>query len=124
MKESSTKRSLGTQLLMLGAIPAILMFVGLMVFFTNARLSDARQDLFDSTQKLVDNMAPALEYAVVSGNRDILSEILEESISGTSLEWIRVTDVVGTELARGRPGTVRCSPFQYRNPPASRGSRQ
>lgn len=108
MKESSTKRSLGTQLLMLGAIPAILMFVGLMVFFTNARLSDARQDLFDSTQKLVDNMAPALEYAVVSGNRDILSEILEESISGTSLEWIRVTDVVGTELGFvGRDGVTQ-----------------
>lgn len=98
MKDVSRKRSLATQLLLLGAIPAALMFIGLMVFFTNARLTDARQDLFDSTQKLADNLAPALEYAVVSGNRNVLDKLLEESMVGTNLEWIRVTDVTGTEL--------------------------
>lgn len=98
MKGSVRKRSLGTQLLLLGAIPAALMFVGLMLFFTNARLSDARQDLFDSTQKLADNLAPALEYAVVAGNREALDEILAQAISGTSLEWIRVTNVVGNQV--------------------------
>ncbi|MFC4259010.1 ATP-binding protein [Marinobacter lacisalsi] len=92
------QRSLGTQLLLLGAIPAILMFVGLMVFFTNARLSDARQDLFDSTQKLADNLAPALEYAVLAGNHNILDEILDQAMAGSSLEWIRVTDVMGHEV--------------------------
>lgn len=69
-----------------------------MVFFTNARLSDARQDLFDSTQKLADNLAPALEYAVLAGNRNILNEILEQSMAGSALEWIRVTDVTGNEI--------------------------
>lgn len=98
MKYSARKRSLSKQLLLLGALPAVLMFVGLMAFFTNARLSDARQDLFDSTQKLADNLAPALEYAVVAGNRIVLEDILENSMHGDSLEWIRVTDVVGNEL--------------------------
>lgn len=98
MRYLTGRRSLGTQLLLLGAIPAILMFIGLMVFFTNARLSDARQDLFDSTQKLADNLAPALEYAVLAGNRNILNEILEQSMAGSALEWIRVTDVTGNEI--------------------------
>jgi signal transduction histidine kinase/ActR/RegA family two-component response regulator len=105
MKHSARKRSLDTQLLILGAIPAILMFVGLMAFFTNARLSDARQELFDSTQRLTDNLAPALEYAVVSGNRQVLDEILKQSMAGSSLEWIRITDVVGSQLGFvGRKG--------------------
>lgn len=98
MKSPGSNRSLATQLLLLGAIPAVLMFVGLMVFFTNARLSDARQDLFDSTQKLADNLAPAMEYAVVSGNTEVLDDILRDSMADTSLEWIRVTDVVGNEI--------------------------
>lgn len=98
MKYQAGQRSLGTQLLLLGAIPAILMFIGLMVFFTNARLADARQDLFDSTQKLADNLAPALEYAVLAGNHNILDEILGQAMTGSTLEWIRVTDVTGNEV--------------------------
>lgn len=98
MRYLTGQRSLGTQLLLLGAIPAILMFIGLMVFFTNARLADARQDLFDSTQKLADNLAPALEYAVLAGNHNILDEILGQAMTGSTLEWIRVTDVTGNEI--------------------------
>ena len=105
MKHSARTRSLDTQLLILGAIPAILMFVGLMAFFTNARLSDARQELFDSTQRLADNLAPALEYAVVAGNQQVLGEILKQSMAGNNLEWIRITDVVGSQLGFvGRKG--------------------
>lgn len=99
MKQAAApKRSLGNQLMLLGALPAILMFVGLMVFFTHARLSDARQELFNSTQTLADNLAPAMEYAVVSGNREVLADMLEQAAARTRLEWIRVTDVLGNEM--------------------------
>lgn len=99
MRHSNPKRSLANQLLLLGALPAVLMFVGLMLFFTNARLSDARQELFDSTQTLADNLAPAMEYAVVSGNRKVLDDILQQASNQTDLAWIRVTDVVGNQVA-------------------------
>ncbi|MCK7543093.1 ATP-binding protein [Marinobacter bryozoorum] len=99
MRQRTAKRSLANQLLLLGALPAVLMFIGLMVFFTHARLTDARQELFDSTQVLVDNLAPAMEYAVVSGNLEVLEDLLSQASSRTSLEWIRVTDVVGNQMA-------------------------
>lgn len=91
-------RSLNSQLLLLGALPAVLMFVGLMLFFTTARLSDAREDLFQSTQTMADNLAPALEYAVVSGNHRVLQQVIERSQETSRVEWIRVTDVLGKEI--------------------------
>lgn len=95
---SARRRTLNGQLLWLGALPAALMFIGLMVFFTTARLSDARTDLFTGTQVMADNLAPALEYAVVSGNIEVLQQVIERSISNSGVEWIRVTDIVGNEL--------------------------
>ncbi|MFW5824938.1 MAG: hybrid sensor histidine kinase/response regulator, partial [Marinobacter sp.] len=98
MRRNTPGRSLGSQLLLLGALPAALMFVGLMVFFTHARLSDARQDLFDSTQALADTLAPSMEYAVVAGNKNVLEELLQQAMTRSDLEWIRVTDVLGNEM--------------------------
>lgn len=90
--------SLSRKLLLLGALPAVVMFVALMAFFTSARLEDARTDLAESSQMLADSLAPALEYAVVSGNIAALEQTLNQSLRRSKAEWIRVTDVVGKEL--------------------------
>ncbi|OJT00387.1 ATP-binding protein [Marinobacter nauticus] len=90
--------SLSRKLLLLGALPAVVMFVALMAFFTSARLEDARTDLAESSQMLADSLAPALEYAVVSGNIEALEQTLNQSLRRSKAEWIRVTDVVGKEL--------------------------
>ena len=86
------------KLLLLGAAPAIVMFVVLMVFFTSARLDDARKDLADSSQMLADSLAPAVEYAVVSGNTLALEQILSQSLRRSRAQWIRVSNVVGDEV--------------------------
>lgn len=91
-------KSLGRQLLWLGAMPAIVMFVVLIGFFTSARLDDARTDLYNSSQNLADNLAPAVEYAVVSGNSEALHQIIDRSLRRSAAEWISVTDVVGTQV--------------------------
>lgn len=96
--ESRQSASLSRKLLLLGALPAVVMFIALMVFFTSARLGDARTDLAQSTQMLADSLAPALEYAVVSGNILALEQVLSQSLRRSKAEWIRVTDVVGQEL--------------------------
>lgn len=88
-------RSLSRHLLWLGILPAILMFGVLMFFFTSARLDDARKDLFNSGQLLADNLAPAVEYAVVSGNTQLLQQTLEQSFRRSQVNWIRVKDVTG-----------------------------
>ncbi|TGN41718.1 ATP-binding protein [Marinobacter confluentis] len=99
--------SLTRKLLLLGAAPAIVMFVVLMVFFTSARLDDARKEIAASSQMLADSMAPAVEYAVVSGNEAALEQTLQQSLQQSRADWIRVSDVVGNQVGfaatDGRP---------------------
>lgn len=100
MSHSAPRHSaaLSRKLLLLGALPAVVMFIALMAFFTSARLDDARTDLAQSTQMLADSLAPALEYAVVSGNLLALEQVLSQSLRRSKAEWIRVSDVVGQEV--------------------------
>lgn len=99
MKQPETQpgMSLSRQLL-IGVLPAAVMFVVLMAFFTSARLDDARRDLAQSSQLFADSLAPALEYAVVSGNRTSLEQVLGQSLRRSKADWLRVTDVVGEEI--------------------------
>ncbi|GHD47255.1 Signal transduction histidine kinase [Marinobacter persicus] len=99
LRSSKPGMSLSARLLMLGAFPAVVMFFALMIFFTSARLDDARTELARSGQLLADSLAPALEYAVVSGNTNTLDATLEQSLQRSDAAWIRVTDVVGDELS-------------------------
>lgn len=97
-KSTSKPAPLVRKLMLLGAAPAIVMFVVLMAFFTSARLDDARRDLADSSQMLADSLAPAVEYAVVSGNTVALQQILTQSLRRSRVQWIRVSDVMGDEV--------------------------
>lgn len=93
-----SRRSLSRQLLWLGALPAVVMFLVLMIFFTSARLDDARKDIYNSSQVLADNLGPAVEYSVVSGNEQALDQILQQSMQRSDAEWIRVLDVMGNQV--------------------------
>ncbi|MCS5563917.1 MAG: hypothetical protein NZ728_06685, partial [Oleiphilaceae bacterium] len=99
-KPDQAHAPLSRKLLLLGALPAVVMFIVLMVFFTSARLDDARQDLSDSSQMLADSLAPALEYAVVSGNSVALEQVLTQSLRRSKADWIRVVDVMGAQIGR------------------------
>ncbi|WP_372995491.1 ATP-binding protein [Marinobacter sp.] len=109
------QRPLSRKLLLLGALPAVVMFIVLMVFFTSARLEDARRDLSDSSQMFADSLAPALEYAVVSGNTLAMEQILSQSLRRSRADWIRVSDVMGEQIgfASHRPITPSEDPTRY-----------
>lgn len=92
---SPSPGSLTRRLLILGLLPALVMFLVLLFFFTSARLDDARKELFNSSQILADNLAPAVEFAVVSGNTRLLNQTLEKTLERSQAIWIRVTDVTG-----------------------------
>lgn len=106
-KYTNAGTPLSRKLLLLGALPAIVMFITLIGFFTSARLEDARRDLSDSNQLLADSLAPSLEYAVVSGNTLALQEILSQSIRFSKADWIRVTDVVGEQIGLVAHGNIK-----------------
>lgn len=97
-KASTQSAPLSRKLLVLGALPAVVMFIVLMGFFTSARLDDARQNLTNTGQMLADSLAPALEYPVVSGNRSALEKLLTQSLKHSDADWVRVTDVLGEEV--------------------------
>lgn len=103
--ERNSSMSLSSRLLLLGALPAVVMFVALMAFFTSARLDDARGELAKTSQMLADSLAPALEYAVVAGNIAALEKVLEQSLQRSKANWIRVTDVSGENLGFVSSGT-------------------
>jgi signal transduction histidine kinase/ActR/RegA family two-component response regulator len=114
-KNLNRQASLTRKLLLLGAAPAIVMFIVLMVFFTTARLEDARKEIAASSQMLADSLAPAVEYAVVSGNERALEQTLEQSLQQSRADWIRVSDVVGNEVSsaavNGEPVTGNADNF-------------
>ena len=98
-KQAGRTVSLSRKLLLLGAAPAITMFVVLMIFFTSARLDDAQREITASSQMLADSLAPAVEYAVVSGNQTALDQTLEKSLRKSPADWVRVTNLVGETLS-------------------------
>ncbi|MBD3655575.1 MULTISPECIES: ATP-binding protein [Marinobacter] len=97
-RSAGTLPTLTRRLLWLGAAPAVVMFLTLLVFFTSARIDDAQTDLLNSSQSLADNLAPAVEYAVVSGNTRVLQQILDRSLQRSHASWIRVLDVMGRQV--------------------------
>ncbi|MCL1489071.1 MAG: hypothetical protein MH186_15255, partial [Marinobacter sp.] len=94
-KAHSPPARLARKLLILGALPAVLMFAALMLFFTYVRLQDANDRVAEHSQIVADSLAPALEYAVVSGNTSVLNDIISESLRRSHADWIRVTNVRG-----------------------------
>ena len=94
------------RLLLLGTAPAVGMFIILLAFFTSARLNDARDDLFRTSQIIANNLAPAAEYPVVSGNRDALRQLLDKTLKRSDLAWIRVHDVMGETVGEVQNATA------------------
>lgn len=110
---SNRQRPLNRQLLLLGTVPAILMFLVLLIFFTSVRLEDVRHDLFRSTQVVADNLAPAVEYAVVSGNHKALNQILDRTIERSDVSWIRIRDISDQVVGMASRGEVSPDSDEY-----------
>ena len=97
-KPHIARSTLTRKLLLLGALPAIVMFIVLITFFTSARLDDSRQQLSESSQMFADSLAPVLEYAVVSGNSQALEQVLSQALKRSKADWIQVTNVTGKPI--------------------------
>ncbi|HLV77033.1 MAG TPA: ATP-binding protein [Marinobacter sp.] len=107
MKRPSSESGISlSRRLIIGVLPAAVMFVVLMAFFTSARLEDARRDMEESSLLFADSLAPTLEYSIISGNRNALERVLRQSLKYTKAEWLRVTDVAGQEVGFVRNGTA------------------
>jgi signal transduction histidine kinase/CheY-like chemotaxis protein len=79
-----------TQMISLG--PALLLTLLLISFFTFVRLQDLRQELNHTGQLIANQLAPATEYGVISGNNDVLESLLKATLATPNVRFLEVQD--------------------------------
>ena len=79
-----------TQLIALG--PALLLTVLLIGFFTFVRIQDLRQELNHTGQLIANQLAPAAEYGVISGNNEVLESLLTATLATPHVRFLEVQD--------------------------------
>ncbi|EXF93786.1 sensor histidine kinase [Pseudomonas fluorescens HK44] len=85
-----------TQIISLG--PALLLTLLLISFFTVVRIQDLRQELNHTGQLIANQLAPATEYGVISGNNEVLESLMKASLTTPHVRFLEVQDNVNKVL--------------------------
>ncbi|MCX7080515.1 MAG: ATP-binding protein [Pseudomonas sp.] len=85
-----------TQLISLG--PALLLTLLLISFFTFVRIQDLRQELNHTGQLIANQLAPATEYGVISGNNEVLDSLLKATLAIPHVRFLEVQDSANNVL--------------------------
>ena len=80
------------KVLFLALAPAALIAVVLAIHFVNSQISDLEQSLRDRGLAIARQLAPASEYGVFSGNREILRRLTSAAQTEADVNWVAVTD--------------------------------
>ncbi|WP_437882024.1 ATP-binding protein [Pseudomonas sp. LRF_L74] len=86
------KRDIHTRTQLISVGPALVLGVLLIALFTHARLQDLRQELNDTGQLIANQLAPAAEYGVISGNTDVLDSLLRATLETPHVRFLEVRD--------------------------------
>ena len=79
-----------TQIISLG--PALLLTLLLISFFTFVRIQDLRHELNHTGQLIANQLAPATEYGVISGNNEVLESLLKATLATPNVRFLEVQD--------------------------------
>ncbi len=79
-----------TQLISLG--PALLLTLLLISFFTFVRIQDLRQEQDHTGQLIANQLAPATEYGLISGNNEGLESLLQATLTTPHVHFVEVQD--------------------------------
>ncbi|MFW0756668.1 ATP-binding protein [Pseudomonas sp. H11T01] len=85
-----------TQIISLG--PALLLTLLLISFFTFVRIQDLRQELNHTGQLIANQLAPATEYGVISGNNEVLESLLQATLAIPHVRFLEVQDSANNVL--------------------------
>jgi len=100
-----------TQLISLG--PALLLTLLLISFFTFVRIQDLRQELNHTGQLIANQLAPATEYGVISGNNEVLESLLKATLATPNVRFLEVQDSANRILVYvEQPAAVHSRPHQ------------
>ncbi len=95
------------KVLFLALAPAALIAVVLATHFVHSRLSDLEQSLRDRGLAIARQLAPASEYGVISGNREILQRLASAAQNEADVNWVAITDINNALLAQsGKAGQL------------------
>ncbi|KTC39232.1 MAG: ATP-binding protein [Pseudomonas sp.] len=79
-----------TQLISLG--PALLLTLLLISFFTFVRIQDLHQEQDHTGQLIANQLAPATEYGLISGNNEGLESLLQATLTTPHVHFVEVQD--------------------------------
>ena len=85
-----------TQMMSLG--PALLLTLLLISFFTFIRIQDLRQELNHTGQLIANQLAPASEYGILSGNTEMLNSQAKASLNTPHVQFVQVQDPANNML--------------------------
>src|SRR5690606_14193394 len=86
---------------MVSLIPALLLGLVLIAYFTHTRLQDLRAERDQVGQLIADQLAPATEFGVITGNPLVLESLLQGSLDTPYLRAVEVYDHNDRLLAVG-----------------------
>jgi signal transduction histidine kinase/CheY-like chemotaxis protein len=86
-----------TQLISLG--PAILLTLLLICFFTFVRIQDLRQELNHTGQLIANQLAPASEFGVVTGNTEVLEALMNATLAIPHVRFLEIQNAQDRILA-------------------------
>lgn len=81
-----------TRTLLISVGPALLLTLLLSAFFTYERLKDLDQELRQTGQLIADQLAPAAEYGVISGNLPVLESLASATLRTPHLHSVEIRD--------------------------------
>lgn len=79
-----------TQLISVG--PALLLTLLLTGLFTHQRLQDLREEMNHTGQLIANQLAPAAEYGVISGNSEVLEGLLQATLQTPHVRFLEIRD--------------------------------
>lgn len=91
--------SIHRRLIMMALVPAALLGALLIAYFTHVRLDALNREMQSTGQLIADQLAPATEYAVITGNLSLLEGLISSSLNIPNVHRIQVFDRDGRSLA-------------------------
>lgn len=89
-----------TRVLFLALAPLAFITLILDIYFINTRVRDLSQALTERGHAIASQLAPASEYGVFSGNRDILNQLVQAALAEPDVSSVTFVDAGGKTLAR------------------------
>ncbi len=92
------------RVMLVALVPAAAIATLLAIYFVWAQVSGLERRLEDRGMAIARGLAPASEFGVFSGNRDILQPLADSALDEADVRSVRITNTGGKVIAAAGPG--------------------